>query len=149
MSLTGQGTVIMAKHLLAKCYNKVSQKADVHLLARARLYISLKISFTDIRIASRPVETDIFVPAEVVGRVVPHIVIRFQLNLNSEMTGLLLDKLSLSGCHVDVLGVSVFSYCNILQKVILGQGRQALKQALPLSSARAMRQIERAVYRRS
>ena len=75
-------------------------------------------------------------------------VVSFKLSLNSELTSLALDKLSLSECHVDVLGVSVFSYCNILQRMILSQSRQALQQALPLSSARAMRQIERAVYRR-
>lgn len=138
----------MAKHLLTKCFNKVSQKANLHLLARARTYVSLKVSLTHIRIASRPVETELFVPPEVVGRVLPHIVVRFQLNLNSELTSLALDKLSLSECHVDVLGVAVFSYCNLLQRVVLNQGRQALRQALPLSSGRAMRQIERAVYRR-
>ena len=148
VSLAGQGTVTMAKHLLTKCFNKVSQKANLHLLARARTYVSLKVSLTHIRIASRPVETELFVPPEVVGRVLPHIVVRFQLNLNSELTSLALDKLSLSECHVDVLGVAVFSYCNLLQRVVLNQGRQALRQALPLSSGRAMRQIERAVYRR-
>ena len=148
VNLASKGTVTVAKHLLTKCFNKVSQKANVHLLARARTYVSLKVSLTNVRIASRPVETDIFVPPEVVGRVLPHIVVRFQLSLNSELTSLSLDKLSLSECHVDVLGVSVFSYCNILQRVVMSQGRQAIRQALPLSSARAMRQIERAVYRR-
>ena len=139
VSLAGQGTVTMAKHLLTKCFNKVSQKANLHLLARARTYVSLKVSLTHIRIASRPVETELFVPPEIVGRVLPHIVVRFQLNLNSELTSLALDKLSLSDCHVDVLGVAVFSYCNLLQRVVLNQGRQALRQALPLSSGRAMR----------
>ena len=64
----------MAKHLLTKCFSKVSQKANVHLLARARMYVSLKMSLTGIRVASRPVQTAIFVPLEVVGRVLPHIV---------------------------------------------------------------------------
>ena len=148
VNLAGRGTITMAKHLLAKCFNKVSQRANVHLLARARTYVSVKVSLTHIRISSRPVETEIFVPPEVVGRVLPHIVVSFQLSINSELTSLALDKLSLSECHVDVLGMAVFSYCNILQRVLLGQGRQALKQALPLSSGRAMDQIERAIYRR-
>ena len=47
-----------------------------------------------------------------------------------------------------VFGVKVSTYCNLLERIILSQTKDALKQSLPLSSPRAMRQIERAILRR-
>jgi len=49
---------------------------------------------------------------------------------------------------VNVFGLKVSTYCNLLEKIFLSQFRDALKQSLPLSSPRAMRQIERAIYKR-
>ena len=93
-------------------------------------------------------ESDIFVPSYIVGKTLPHIVLRFVLSLNSELSFLSLDHLKLSDCDVNVFGVKVSSYCNILERMILSQSKEALKQSLPLSSYRAMRQIERAIFRR-
>ena len=53
-----------------------------------------------------------------------------------------------SNCDVAVFGVKVSTYCNLLERIILSQTKDALKQSLPLSSPRAMRQIERAILRR-
>ena len=108
----------------------------------------MKISVTDIAIHSRPVESDLFVPSYIVGKTLPHIVLTFVLSLNSELSYLALDYLRLSQCDVNVFGVKVSSYCNILERLILSQSRETLKQSLPLSSQRAMRQIERAIFRR-
>ena len=47
-----------------------------------------------------------------------------------------------SNCDVNVFGLKVSTYCNLLEKIFLSQFRDALKQSLPLSSPRAMRQIE-------
>ena len=54
----------------------------------------------------------------------------------------------LSNCDVAVFGLKVSTYCNLLEKIFLSQMRDALKESLPLSSPRAMRQIERAIYKR-
>ena len=53
-----------------------------------------------------------------------------------------------SNCDVNLFGVKVSTYCNLLERIILSQTQDALKQSLPLSSPRAMRQIERAIFRR-
>lgn len=148
LNLAGRGIINLSKNFIAKCYNKVKQKANVHIVARAKTFISMKVSVTDVSIQSRPVESDIFVPSYIVGKTLPHIVLRFVLSLNSELSFLSLDHLKLSDCDVDVFGVKVSSYCNILERMILSQSREALKQSLPLSSYRAMRQIERAIFRR-
>ena len=47
-----------------------------------------------------------------------------------------------------MFGLKVSTYCNLFEKIFLSQFRDALKQSLPLSSPRAMRQIERAIYKR-
>ena len=148
LDLAGRGTVHLSKKFIAKCYNKVKQKANVHIIARAKTYLSMKVSVTDVSIQSRPVESDIFVPSNIVGKTLPHIVLKFVLSLNSELSYLSLDHLKLSDCDVNVLGVKVSSYCNILERMILSESRTALKESLPLSSSRAMRQIERAIFRR-
>ena len=108
----------------------------------------MKVSVTDISIQSRPVDSDLFVPSYVLGETLPHIVLKFVLSLNSELSYLSLDYLKLNQCDVTVFGVKVSSYCNILERMILSQSREAIKQSLPLSSPRAMRQIEWAVFRR-
>ena len=146
LNLAGRGIINLSKNFIAKCYNKVKQKANVHIVARAKT--SMKVSVTDMLIQSRPVESDIFVPSYIVGKTLPHIVLRFVLSLNSELSFLSLDHLKLSDCDVNVFGVKVSSYCNILERMILSQSKEALKQSLPLSSYRAMRQIERAIFRR-
>ena len=148
LNLAGRGIINLSKNFIAKCYNKVKQKANVHIVARAKTFISMKVSVTDVSIQSRPVESDIFVPKYIVGKTLPHIVLRFVLSLNSELSFLSLDHLKLSDCDVNVFGVKVSSYCNILERMILSQSKEALKQSLPLSSYRAMRQIERAIFRR-
>jgi len=148
LDLAGRGTINLSKRFIAKCYNKVKQKANVHIVARAKTYLSAKISVTDIFIESRPVENDILVPSHIVGKVLPHIVLRFILSLNSELSYLSIQHLKLSNCDVNVFGLKVSTYCNLLEKIFLGQFRDALKQSLPLSSPRAMRQIERAIYKR-
>ena len=148
LNLAGRGIINLSKNFIAKCYNKVKQKANVHIVARAKTFISMKVSVTEVSIQSRPVESDIFVPSYIVGKTLPHIVLRFVLSLNSELSFLSLDHLKLSDCDVNVFGVKVSSYCNILERMILSQSKEALKQSLPLSSYRAMRQIERAIFRR-
>ena len=148
LNLAGRGIINLSKNFIAKCYNKVKQKAKVHIVARAKTFISMKVSVTAVLIQSRPVESDIFVPSYIVGKTLPHIVLRFVLSLNSELSFLSLDHLKLSDCDVNVFGVKVSSYCNILERMILSQSKEALKQSLPLSSYRAMRQIERAIFRR-
>jgi len=148
VSLAGRGTVTMSRRLLSKCFKKMRQKADLWLSARARTYISAKISITDISIRRRPVDSDIFVPEHVVGRVLPHIVLRFSLRLSSSLTSVSMDALRLTGCRVAIWGFSMLSYCNLLQRLLLTQVRSAMEQSLPLSSQRAMRRIESALYRR-
>ena len=148
VSLAGHGIINVSKNFIAKCYNKVKQKAKVHIGARAKTFLSMKVSVTDISIQSRPVDSDLFVPSYVLGETLPHIVLKFVLSLNSELSYLSLDYLKLNQCDVTVFGVKVSSYCNILERMILSQSREAIKQSLPLSSPRAMRQIERAVFRR-
>lgn len=148
LDLAGRGTINLSKNFIAKCYNKVKQKANVHIVARAKTYMSMKISVTDIFIESRPVENDILVPSYIVGKILPHIVLRFILSLNSELSYLSIQHLKLSNCDVNVFGLKVSTYCNLLEKIFLSQFRDALKQSLPLSSPRAMRQIERAIYKR-
>lgn len=148
LDLAGRGTINLSKSFIAKCYNKVKQKANVHIVARAKTYLSMKISVTDIFIESRPVENDILVPSYIVGKILPHIVLRFILSLNSELSYLSIQHLKLSNCDVNVFGLKVSTYCNLLEKIFLSQTRDALKQSLPLSSPRAMRQIERAIYKR-
>ena len=148
LNLAGRGIINLSKNFIAKCFNKVKQKANVHIAARTKTFFSAKISVTDISIQSRPVESDLFVPSYIVGKTLPHIVLTFVLSLNSELSYLALDYLKLSQCDVNVFGVKVSSYCNILERLILSQSREALKQSLPLSSHRAMRQIERAIFRR-
>jgi len=148
INLAGRGTINLSKNFIAKCYNKVKQKANVHIVARAKTFVSMKVSVTDVSIQSRPVESDIFVPSKLVGRVLPHIVLTFILSVNSELSYLSVQHLKLSNCDVNVFGMKISSYCNILERLILSQSREALKQSLPLSSPRAMRQIERAIYRR-
>ena len=148
LNLAGRGIINLSKNFIAKCYNKVKQKANVHIIARAKTFLSMKFSVTDVFIQSRPVESDIFVPSYIVGKTLPHIVLRFVLSINSELSYLSVDHLKLSNCDVNVFGVRVSSYCNILERLILSQSRVALKQSLPLSSSRAMRQIERAIFKR-
>ena len=67
----------------------------MHIVARAKTYLSAKISVTDIFIESRPVENDILVPSYIVGKVLPHIVLRFILSLNSELSYLSIQHLKL------------------------------------------------------
>ena len=85
----------MSKSFIAKCYNKVKQKANIHIVARAKTFLSAKISVTDIFIESRPVDSDILVPSYIVGKVLPHIVLRFILSLNSELSYLSIQHLKL------------------------------------------------------
>ena len=139
LNLAGRGIINLSKNFIAKCFNKVKQKANVHIAARTKTFFSMKISVTDIAIQSRPVESDLFVPSYIVGKTLPHIVLTFVLSLNSELSYLALDYLRLSHCDVNVFGVKVSSYCNILERLILSQSRETLKQSLPLSSQRAMR----------
>ena len=73
----------------------MKQKANVHIVARAKTYLSMKISVTDIFIESRPVENDILVPSYIVGKILPHIVLRFILSLNSELSYLSIQHLKL------------------------------------------------------
>jgi len=148
LDLAGRGTINLSKSFIAKCYNKVKQKANMHIVARAKTYLSAKISVTEIYIESRPVENDILVPSYIVGKTLPHIVLKFILSLNSELLYLSIRHLKLSNCDVAVFGVKVSTYCNLLERIILSQTKDALKQSLPLSSPRAMRQIERAILRR-
>ena len=86
INLAGRGTINLSKNFIAKCYNKVKQKANVHIVARAKTFVSMKVSVTDVSIQSRPVESDIFVPSKLVGRVLPHIVLTFILSVNSELS---------------------------------------------------------------
>ena len=95
LDLAGRGTINLSKNFIAKCYNKVKQKANVHIVARAKTYMSMKISVTDIFIESRPVENDILVPSYIVGKILPHIVLRFILSLNSELSYLSIQHLKL------------------------------------------------------
>ena len=85
LDLAGRGTINLSKSFIAKCYNKVKQKANMHIVARAKTYLSAKISVTQIYIESRPVENDILVPSYIVGKTLPHIVLKFILSLNSEL----------------------------------------------------------------
>ena len=80
LDLAGRGTINLSKNFIAKCYNKVKQKANVHIVARAKTYLSAKISVTDIFIESRPVENDILVPSYIVGKILPHIVLRSDMS---------------------------------------------------------------------
>ena len=95
LDLAGRGTINLSKNFIAKCYNKVKQKANVHIVARAKTYLSAKISVTDIFIESRPVENDILVPSYIVGKILPHIVLRFILSINSELSYLSIQHLKL------------------------------------------------------
>ena len=95
LDLAGRGTINLSKSFIAKCYNKVKQKANMHIVARAKTYLSAKISVTQIYIESRPVENDILVPSYIVGKTLPHIVLKFILSLNSELLYLSIRHLKL------------------------------------------------------
>ena len=95
LDLAGRGTINLSKNFIAKCYNKVKQKANIHIVARAKTYLSAKISVTEIYIESRRVDNDILVPSYIVGKTLPHIVLKFILSLNSELLYLSIRHLKL------------------------------------------------------
>ena len=74
----------------------------MHIVARAKTYLSAKISFTEIYIESRRVDNDILVPSYIVGKTLPHIVLKFILSLNSELLYLSIRHLKLRNSSRDM-----------------------------------------------
>ena len=57
--------------------------------------------------------------------------------------------LKVTGCDLKVLGLTVFSYCSFVQKLLKQQIEKASREALPFTNPEILREIEYLIKHRS
>ena len=117
-SLTDQDMRNMSKNCIAKCYNKVKQKAKVHICARAKTFLSMKMVCWQISLFRIIQWTVIFfMPSYVLGEIWPHIVLIIVFSLH---------YFKLNQCDITVFSVKVSSCSNSLEWMALFQSHEAI-----------------------
>ncbi|XP_023321023.1 uncharacterized protein LOC111695815 [Eurytemora carolleeae] len=138
VSITG------SQNVFGKCISKLVKLVNFYAAAKTRSYLSLKFSILNMRLDTRYTEVE-GMPR---GVAVPHIVIQFAVHLAGELYTLDLESLKISNCHLKIMGVTLFSYCGLIERLLWSELRGASKKSLPFSSAKVLRQVEKALMSR-
>jgi len=135
--------VSASKGVFGHCISKLKKIVNVYMSGNAKSYLSLKFSIIKIKLEPRIIHT-----GHMYGSEIPHIVVKFAIHLAGELYTLNIDGLKISNCNLKVMGLTLFSYCGLLEKLLYDEAREAAKRSLPFSSPRVLRQIEKAIMKR-
>ena len=75
-------------------------------------------------------------------------IFRFHIKLDGTIAKLDISKLELDGCEFSVLGLKMFSHCNIVENIIRKQIRRATQNTIPLNDAMLLRELEHMIKMR-
>jgi len=144
VSYSSKVHVSASKGVFGHCISKLAKLVNVYVAGNAKSYLSVKFSIIKIKLEPRKVHT-----AHMYGVEVPHIVIKFRIHLAGELYSMNLDALRISNCNLKVMGLTLFSYCGLLERLLHDEAREAAKSSLPFSSPRVLRQVERTIMKRA
>lgn len=120
-------------------------------MASARSLLNVRVAATNVRLEKRNTTGEPFLPFPApnlnlrAGFLAPHLVFNFNLHLDGKLINLDISSLKVTGCEVKVMGLTMFSFCGLIEKFILNTVRKTIGNNFPLSNPQLFRELEYAL----
>ena len=129
-----------------KCLPKFSADSPFTIQGNAMGTAFAKVIVKNIRLETRytvynPILSNIFKGTQP-GVQRPHLIFKFHIKLDGTVEKFNLSMLKLDGCEISVLGLKMFSHCNIVENIIRKQIHKATQNTFPLNDAKLLRELE-------
>ena len=151
LDMTSSFRSSLGRELFGRCITKLSATTPMRVRGKAYGHAYAKVVVTGVRLEVRPTA-----PAPVIGNFLnvklgvdrPHLVFTFNIKMDGTLHKFDIKKLELTGCEFKILGIKMFSNCDLVENFIRKQISQATRNTFPLRPSSIFRDIEQAVQMR-
>ena len=146
IDISGQLSAKIGHEVFGKCLPKFSGDSPLRIKGNAMGNAFAKVIVKNVRLETRktvynPILGNVFRDIQL-GVQRPHLIFKFRIKLDGTIANFDISQLELSGCEFSVLGLKMFSHCDVVENIIKKQIRRATQNTFPLNDAMMLREIE-------